>query len=360
MTRNILELIDFEKVDILLEGFNKTTGFVTAILDLDGNVLSQSGWRQICTKFHRVHPETAKRCTESDTVLAGKMAEGEKYHFYQCLNGLVDVAVPLVINGEHIANLFSGQFFFEEPEREFFIKQAQKYNFDNNEYLESLEKVPVISKEKVKTAMDFLLDMTQLITEMTYQKLEQTELNEAVLKSNMLIDNIVNNSSALIYVTDIVGNFQMVNSETEKLFKLPKDKLIGRNRQHLMSKEIAEQHRNNDLTVIQSKKSITIEEENIEPDGTHYYLTQKFPLLNMNSEVYAVGGISSDITELKKAEEEIRKFNEELEKMVAERTAEIVQKNQELEKMNSLFVGREFRIKELKERIKELEEKLKP
>jgi len=112
MKTKILELIDFEKIDILLEGFNKTTGFVTAIIDLDGTVFSKSGWRQICTEFHRINPETAKKCTISDTELAGKFAQGERYHFYKCLNGLVDVVVPVVIHGEHIANLFSGQFFF--------------------------------------------------------------------------------------------------------------------------------------------------------------------------------------------------------------------------------------------------------
>ena len=124
--KKILDLIDFEEVNKLLEGFNQTTGFVTAILDLEGNVLSKSGWRQICTEFHRVNPETSKNCAISDTVLANKLGNGEKYHFYQCLNGLVDVAVPIIINGEHIANLFSGQFFFEEPNHSFFQKQAQK------------------------------------------------------------------------------------------------------------------------------------------------------------------------------------------------------------------------------------------
>ena len=59
MNSKILEYIDFEKVNTLLEGFNKSTGFVTALLDLEGNVLSKSGWRQLCTKFHRINPETS-------------------------------------------------------------------------------------------------------------------------------------------------------------------------------------------------------------------------------------------------------------------------------------------------------------
>jgi len=111
MKSKILNYVDFERANILLEGFNKATGFVTAILDLDGNILSKSGWRQICTDFHRVTPEMASNCTISDTVLANKMEDDEKYHFYKCVNGLVDVGVPIVIRGEHIGNLFSGQFF---------------------------------------------------------------------------------------------------------------------------------------------------------------------------------------------------------------------------------------------------------
>ncbi|NQU84522.1 MAG: PAS domain S-box protein [Mariniphaga sp.] len=66
-----------------------------------------------------------------------------------------------------------------------------------------------------------------------------------------------------------------------------------------------------------------------------------------------------DITNRKKAEKELLKYRENLEELVKERTKELEEKNQELERFNELFVGREFRIKELKNKVKELEEKLK-
>ena len=66
-------------------------------------------------------------------------------------------------------------------------------------------------------------------------------------------------------------------------------------------------------------------------------------------------GYILDITERKRAEEEILRLNDELEQRVRDRTKELERRNHELEVMNKSFVGRELRMVELKERIKELE-----
>src|ERR1035437_5613753 len=230
MVNKIIDLIDFEKVNILLEGFNKSTGFVTAILDLEGNILSKSGWRQICTEFHRANPETSKNCTVSDTVLASKLSVGEEYHSYKCLNGLVDVAIPIIINKEHHANLFSGQFFFEEPDKESFLKQAVKYGFDKESYLEALKKVPVISEKQVMHTMDYLLNMTKLISEMTLQKSEQIELYNALRKSEEKYRRIFENMQDVYYETSIDGTIHEISPSIKILSKgqYQRDELIGK------------------------------------------------------------------------------------------------------------------------------------
>jgi len=343
MKVNILDFLDFKKVDTLLEGFNKSTGFVTAILDLDGNVLSQSGWRQICTEFHRVNPETSKKCTISDTVLAGKMDEGEQYHFYKCLNGLVDVAVPIVIKGEHIANLFSGQFFFEEPDRLFFKKQAEEYGFDEKEYLEALAKVPVVCEERVKTAMDFLLNTTKLISETTFQKLEQQELNDAILKSEERFKTFMDETPVYAYIKDGSLNHIFSNKRVFELIHLNQNGQACDSAKSLFEPEIADYIENADKEILSGRSARMELEYKVNIGGQDKWLNDIKFALKLTDDTKGVGGLAFDITERKWAEEALRQKAEELRAS-----------NVELQLFNRAMVGRELRMIELKEEIDEL------
>ena len=310
MKVNILDLIDFKKVDTLLEGFNKSTGFVTAILDLHGNVLSKSGWRHICTDFHRINPETSKKCTISDTVLAGKMDEGENYHCYKCLNGLVDVAVPVVINGEHIANLFSGQFFFEEPDRMFFKNQAEKYGFAEEKYLEAIDKVPIVSVESVKTAMDFLLNMTQLISETTFQKLEQMELNDAIVKSEERFKTFMEETPVYAYIKD--GSLNHVFSN-KKVLELTQPNKIGQtaySAKTIFDPVTADYLERADQNILSGHSNRIELEYKVKIDGQDKWLNDIKFALKLTDGTKGVGGLAFDITERKLAEEALRASEE--------------------------------------------------
>ena len=62
---------------------------------------------------------------------------------------------PIVLGGQHVGNLFSGQFFFtDEPiDQELFRSQARKYGFDEREYMTALDRVPRLSRTQVETGM---------------------------------------------------------------------------------------------------------------------------------------------------------------------------------------------------------------
>ena len=178
MEYRFTEIFDIPALTRICESFTRLSGAVTALLDLEGNVHIATGWQDICVQYHRVQPDTARRCKESDTILAGKLDKGMKYNVYRCRNGLVDVAVPVVVNAEHVGNFFTGQFFFEEPRVDYFRDQARRFGFDERAYLQALHRVPVFSEEHVRKIMDFLVELTQLVGEMGVERLRTLEAEE--------------------------------------------------------------------------------------------------------------------------------------------------------------------------------------
>lgn len=180
MKYDIYELIDAEKVQQLMEKFYEMTNFPSTLTAPDGNVLKvnenkilSSGWQNICENFHRKNPDSLARCVESDTILATQIIESKKYSLYKCPNGLVDGAIPIYLDGEHIVNLFTGQFFLEPPDIDFFRRQAADYGYDEAKYIDALREVPVLERKTVEQGLVFLGKFAELIA---FMGLKQKEL----------------------------------------------------------------------------------------------------------------------------------------------------------------------------------------
>jgi len=173
-------ILDTEAIQSLMEDFTSLTGMVMAILDLKGKVLVATGWQDICTQFHRGHPQAAQNCTQSDLFLAQNLRPGE-YVAYKCQNHLWDVATPLFIGGKHVGNVYTGQFFYDDEavDEQLFIDQAAKYGFDQDQYLSALHRVPRISRARVKVLMDFLTKFSALVSKLSYSNLKLAQaMNE--------------------------------------------------------------------------------------------------------------------------------------------------------------------------------------
>ena len=152
--RDLSSIIDVASLQALMDDHNRITKMPMAIMDLKGKLLVCSGWQDICTKFHRSNEEAKRFCFESDIVVSRNLRPGEIVA-YRCKHGLIDVVTPLYIGDKHVANLFTGQFFYNEDEvdEQTFLAQAERYGFDAGEYLEALHRVPRFSHELVDAYM---------------------------------------------------------------------------------------------------------------------------------------------------------------------------------------------------------------
>jgi transcriptional regulator with PAS, ATPase and Fis domain len=95
----------------------------------------------------------------------------------------MDVAVPIVINGVHVGNIFAGQFFIDEPDIEVFKKQAARYGFEAGPYLEALSRVPLLSENEVQNTVKFFCQMAIVIGQLGIARMKLTEANRQ-LKRN--------------------------------------------------------------------------------------------------------------------------------------------------------------------------------
>jgi CheY-like chemotaxis protein/ligand-binding sensor protein len=173
----LADIIDVQAIQSLMDSFYKLVQIPMAIIDLKGNVLVGVGWQEICLNFHRVHPETAKRCIESDTQLTAGISSG-KMRLYKCGNNMWDIATPLMVAGRHVGNIFSGQFFFDdEPLSDaFFRSQARQYAFDEDAYMAALGRVPRFSREHLDAGMTFFIKFADMISKLSYSNIKLAQL----------------------------------------------------------------------------------------------------------------------------------------------------------------------------------------
>jgi PAS domain S-box-containing protein len=172
----IRDLVDLEELRRILENFTQATGFTIGFLDHPGlNILIATGWRDICTKFHRGCEASTAICTESNRHLLDALDEPGKLMVEPCAHGLVDCAFPIIVKGKHIASLATGQLLIEKPDLERFRKQARRFGFDEAEYLKALGEVPVVPEEKLRSMTKFLGEMALLLSHLGYARLTAKE-----------------------------------------------------------------------------------------------------------------------------------------------------------------------------------------
>ncbi len=236
MSFNLSDLIDVEKTRKLLENFSSAVGVSAAIIDLEGTVLVSSPWQRICSDFHRQNEVTCRRCIESDTVLASELLEGKTFSLYRCLNGLTDAASPIIIEGQHLANAFIGQFFIEKPDLEFFRGQAKEFGFDESAYLAALSEAPLVAKETLPSILSFLTSFAEMTASLGLRQLRQLEaekeLREARLKLEIQNEKLqaseqdLNRAQAVAQIgswrMDVQHDVLHWSDETYRIFGIPK------------------------------------------------------------------------------------------------------------------------------------------
>jgi PAS domain S-box-containing protein len=134
---------------------------------------------------------------------------------------------------------------------------------------------------------------------------ERKQAEQSLLESRQLLSAIIDNSTAVIYVKNLQGQYLLVNHRFSELFHLSEEAILGKTDYDFFPKKDADAFREMDKRTANAKHALTEEEIVPQDDGMHIYISVKSTLRNPEGIPYAIFGISTDITERKKAEEAI-------------------------------------------------------
>ena len=140
-------------------------------------------------------------------------------------------------------------------------------------------------------------------------RLYSKDLESQVRKRTREILGILQYTPAVVYIKNADGKYIMVNSRFEELFGISSQEVRGKTDKDIFTPAIAEPFLKNDNQVLHQKQSIQVEECILIDGVLHTYLSTKFPLYDGNGQVSGVCGIATDISALKKAQQQLRRLS---------------------------------------------------
>jgi two-component system, cell cycle sensor histidine kinase and response regulator CckA len=211
MKYRLQDLIDIDHFQNLQDRLNKIYSFPSSIIDNDGKILTATAWQEVCARFHRKNEEAEQICIKSDLYILNHLHEANPAVSYRCPHGLVDNATPIIIEGIHYGNFFTGQFFLEQPDFNFFRALAKKYGFDETSYIAAIEKVPIWTQEQLENYLFFIKGLIAIISESGLKRLKEIEHRKKIEQSEKRHQSILRTAMDGFWLTHLDGRLLEVN-----------------------------------------------------------------------------------------------------------------------------------------------------
>jgi PAS domain S-box-containing protein len=323
----IRDLVDLKKLRGIFQHFTNTMGFTIGFLSVpDMEILIATGWRDICTKFHRKCPRAAENCRRSNVCLTRKMTRPGKVVMEKCANGLVDCAMPVFIKGKRVAILATGQVLLEAPDLARFRRQAKAFGCHEKKYMAALADVPVVSSKRLKQVTGLLKDLASLVAELGYAGLKEKEKTEDLARdvdARKKTENALKETAGQLQALfgAVPDGVLVAEARTQKILKANPGicRMFGHSENEFLGKKICDLHPHvrfkeileNFRQLAQGRRSAVVDVPCLKKDGSAFFVDITARLLIFQGKRCLVG-FFRDTTKRKLAEERLRDNEERL------------------------------------------------
>lgn len=159
-----------------------------------------------------------------------------------------------------------------------------------------------VTVSPIRNAQGKLLHTVTIVEDITSRKLATQALRESEERFRAFMDNL----PALVFIHDEEGRFVFVNKTWEETFGRRAGEVIGKTPLDVWPRDVAGTLHDEDMRVLASGKPAKLLEKIPLPDGTlREWSVVKFPLI-LEPGRRLVGGTALDVTEQRRAEEQVR------------------------------------------------------
>ncbi|MEN6326563.1 MAG: PAS domain S-box protein, partial [Syntrophomonas sp.] len=234
-------LVDIKKVQQMLDVFSRFAGVNVAVIDTDGLVLPEYGWKKICSEFHQKNLVSAELC-RNRCIKLNDFDEKEDIIIRTCPIGLIYAAAPVIIQGEPAATVIASQFLLIPPALEDFKARARQYGYDEAEYIKAVNELPVISQNHFERISDFIKIFAKMLADLGSERLMQLQ---EMQKNEKMYRDLFDNAAIMLFTTDMAGRFTSANKYACNYFGYDFDQMYSKTIFDLVSPE--------DIDMIRSK-----------------------------------------------------------------------------------------------------------
>lgn len=181
------------------------------------------------------------------------------------------------------------------------VMDAEYIKKDGARLYATIAVAPFIEGGAYKGAIAGIVDIT-----------ERRKAEDALRESQERFRAILDNMGNIVFMRDLEGRHIFVNRLFEITTRMSKGDVYGKTILELLPEQISREYDRNDRKVIEYDRPMEFEETFPLEDGVHTYIAIRFPLKDTKGKTYAICGVSTDITNLKKAEEALKKSEHSL------------------------------------------------